>query len=185
MSEILTADEVEAIRQAGRLYSHLADKVVGRGPTRESDLAEIRDAIHKIQHAVMSQAAGRLWPDEYRLLGETLTGSTYGIRPHLPRTPEEEDRTARELAERYARENPVNTSSVLPEGLCGNKDDHEPHDVVTGSLAPYRCHADQSKRLPYAAERRRSAAWPKDKNGVPLPVPPRGESGVSKSSRGR
>lgn len=44
----------------------------------------------------------------------------------------------------------------LPVGLCGNKADHEPHDVTAGSLAPFHCSADQSARLPYAAERRRS-----------------------------
>ncbi len=41
-----------------------------------------------------------------------------------------------------------------PEGLCGNKADHEPHDVPESTVGPFRCHADQSMRLPYAAERR-------------------------------
>lgn len=44
----------------------------------------------------------------------------------------------------------------LPVGLCGDKGDHEPHDVLTGSLAPFRCSANQSTRLPHAAERRRN-----------------------------
>lgn len=43
----------------------------------------------------------------------------------------------------------------LPRGLCGYKLNHEGHLVTTGSLAPYWCHADQTKRLPYAAERAR------------------------------
>lgn len=33
----------------------------------------------------------------------------YGIRPHLPRTPEQ-DRAERELAERIVRENPLDPS---------------------------------------------------------------------------
>lgn len=43
----------------------------------------------------------------------------------------------------------------LPEGLCGNKEDHEPHRDRSKSLGLFWCHADQEKRLPYAAERRR------------------------------
>lgn len=43
----------------------------------------------------------------------------------------------------------------LPEGLCGNRDDHEPHQHEGGSLGTFMCHADQGRRLPYAAERRR------------------------------
>lgn len=44
---------------------------------------------------------------------------------------------------------------VLPRGLCANKDDHDPHAVLEGSLAPYWCSADQRERLPFAAEERR------------------------------
>lgn len=42
-----------------------------------------------------------------------------------------------------------------PHGLCGNKQDHEPHVYHSGSLGTFWCHADQVKRLPFAAERRR------------------------------
>lgn len=45
----------------------------------------------------------------------TGQGVVDGIRPHLPRTPEE-DCAARELAERYARDNPVDAADLLPEG---------------------------------------------------------------------
>lgn len=47
------------------------------------------------------------------------------------------------------------TSTMSQLGLCGIREDHEPHAVSTGSLSPYWCHADQSHRLPYAAEQRR------------------------------
>ena len=44
-----------------------------------------------------------------------------------------------------------------PVGLCGNRDDHEPHLVESAAVAgggPFWCHADQSKRLPYVLERK-------------------------------
>lgn len=44
----------------------------------------------------------------------------------------------------------------VPEGLCGNREDHDPHLVEFAPVAngPLWCHADQSRRLPYALERR-------------------------------
>lgn len=68
-SDLLTADEREAIRRAGHLYALIAGCIVGYGPTRKDDLAEIRAAIHVIQRAVESQAAARAYPREFRLLG--------------------------------------------------------------------------------------------------------------------
>lgn len=44
----------------------------------------------------------------------------------------------------------------LPLGLCADKSEHRPHLVSSGSLAPFWCTADQSERLPFAAERRRN-----------------------------
>lgn len=41
-----------------------------------------------------------------------------------------------------------------PNGLCGNKDDHAPHLVERAAIGTYWCHADQTKRLPWALERR-------------------------------
>lgn len=40
-------------------------------------------------------------------------------------------------------------------GLCADKEDHDPHLVLTGSLAPYWCTAIQSTREPFASEQRR------------------------------
>lgn len=42
-----------------------------------------------------------------------------------------------------------------PLGLCGKKTVHEPHPHESPTLGEFYCHADQSKRLPYAAEMRR------------------------------
>ena len=74
-TELLTKDEHEAITKAGQLYGLLC-RIVGTGPTRGADLNELIPHIHAIQQAVMSQAAGRAYPMEYRLLGETLRPSS-------------------------------------------------------------------------------------------------------------
>lgn len=63
----------------------------------------------------------------------------------------------REGARRYA-ESPKRELEAAPTvttGLCANRGDHDPHMVKTGSLAPYWCTADQSRREPYQSERRR------------------------------
>jgi hypothetical protein len=75
----LTEAEHKAVTLAGELFTHLARQVVGTGPTREADLRELAAHIHGIQHTVMSQAAARLYPGTYRLLGEVL-------RPEPPAT---------------------------------------------------------------------------------------------------
>lgn len=43
----------------------------------------------------------------------------------------------------------------LPQGLCGDREEHEPHRHESSSLGVFWCTADQSQRLPFAAERRR------------------------------
>lgn len=42
----------------------------------------------------------------------------------------------------------------LKNGLCGNRDEHEPHWFMMG-LDVVWCHADQTRRIPYALERSR------------------------------
>lgn len=44
---------------------------------------------------------------------------------------------------------------TLPDGLCSDREDHDPHIVTSGSLAPYKCTADQSTREPNASEKAR------------------------------
>lgn len=44
---------------------------------------------------------------------------------------------------------------AAPRGLCASREDHEPHIHDSGSLGVFWCHADQSKRVPFAAEKRR------------------------------
>jgi DNA-binding transcriptional regulator YhcF (GntR family) len=70
--DLLTPDEREAVRQAGQLYTLIADSVISDGPSRGDDLAEIRAAIHHIQRAVLAHAAARAYPHEFRLLGGVI-----------------------------------------------------------------------------------------------------------------
>ena len=80
-TELLTADECEAVRQAGLLYTFIAEHVVTDGPTRDDDLAELRAVIHVIQRTVLAQAAARFYPKEFRLLGgAVVAGSPQGPR---------------------------------------------------------------------------------------------------------
>ena len=65
---LLTPDEHEAVRQAGLLYTLIADRVMAEGPTRDDDLAEIRAAIRLLQRAVLVQAAARAHPREFACL---------------------------------------------------------------------------------------------------------------------
>lgn len=43
---------------------------------------------------------------------------------------------------------------TFPVGLCGNRDDHAPHLHDSTSFGRMWCEADQTKRLPFAMERR-------------------------------
>lgn len=58
----------------------------------------------------------------------------------------------------YVDGNNVRNLRMPPLGLCNNREDHEPHDVYEGSLAPFRCTANQTQREPYASEQRRANA---------------------------
>jgi hypothetical protein len=77
---MLTDAEREAVRLAGELYTHIAEKVCAHGLTREDDLAEVRASVHHVQHWVMAQAAARAYPGEFRLMGE-LAGGKLGDSP--------------------------------------------------------------------------------------------------------
>lgn len=65
---LLTADEHQAVEDAGQLYNLLC-RIVGHGPSRAGDLGELVGHVHGIQQAVLKQAAARAYPDRYRLLG--------------------------------------------------------------------------------------------------------------------
>lgn len=46
---------------------------------------------------------------------------------------------------------------LVGDGLCDNREDHKPHSYTSESLGRLRCHADQTRRQPYASEQRRVA----------------------------
>jgi hypothetical protein len=71
---VLTDAERQAVRMAGELYTFIARYVCGSGPTRDADLAEIAASVHDVQYRVTGQAAARLYPREFRLMGEVIGG---------------------------------------------------------------------------------------------------------------
>jgi hypothetical protein len=72
VTDPLTDDERKAVRLAGELYTFVADRVCGNGPTRDDDLAELRACVHHVQRLMMAQAAARAYPGELRLMGEIV-----------------------------------------------------------------------------------------------------------------
>lgn len=69
MNELLTMAEHRAMVLTSELWQALGI-VVGCGSSRQADLDELASHLHAIQTAVLAQAAGRAFPDLYRLLGE-------------------------------------------------------------------------------------------------------------------
>jgi hypothetical protein len=67
--------------------------------------------------------------------------------------PERQRRMDEALA---ALRSPTEVAAVagMPVGLCGNREDHEPHLHHSRSLGKFWCSADQETRLPYAADRK-------------------------------
>lgn len=71
MTDLLTDAERATLAKTVDLWHDLI-RVVGNGPTREADLDELVVHIHAIQRAVMANAAGRAYPEDFRRLGSTL-----------------------------------------------------------------------------------------------------------------
>jgi ABC-type nickel/cobalt efflux system permease component RcnA len=59
------------------------------------------------------------------------------------------------LAAHEAAHEAVLRGHNLPQGLCGDREEHEPHRHDSSSLGVFWCSADETQRLPFAAERRR------------------------------
>jgi uncharacterized membrane protein YcjF (UPF0283 family) len=68
---------------------------------------------------------------------------------------ERRERPERERKIREALEALEALAYGTPQGLCGNREEHEPHRHDSPSLGVFWCTADQMQRLPFAAERRR------------------------------
>jgi hypothetical protein len=54
------------------LVNVMCQEVIGRGPSRDGDVREFVSHVHGIQAAILAQAAGRAYPDRFRLLGATV-----------------------------------------------------------------------------------------------------------------
>lgn len=74
MDELLTDDEKEALDLTGRLVGLLGRIIAAGGEdSGYGDTTEVVFAIHILQRYVMSQAAARAYPQDYRLLGGRIT----------------------------------------------------------------------------------------------------------------
>lgn len=67
----------------------------------------------------------------------------------------ERERKIREALEALEALASVPPGSGMPQGLCGDREEHEPHRHDSSSLGVFWCTANQMERLPFAAERRR------------------------------
>lgn len=72
--EAETSDDLLTDLEKGTLgnLGHVAEAlgyIVGPGPTRTADLAELIGHVHVLQRAILAQAAARARPDLYRFLG--------------------------------------------------------------------------------------------------------------------
>ena len=72
MPDGLTDAELRAMDITVELVNVVCGEVIGRGVTRDHDVAEFVDKVHQIQALILSQAAGRAHPDRFRLLGEVI-----------------------------------------------------------------------------------------------------------------
>lgn len=70
--DLLSDAERQAMDLTVQLVNCVAQDVIGHGPTRDADIAEFVGQVHAIQNSILSQAAARAYPTEYRLLGEII-----------------------------------------------------------------------------------------------------------------
>lgn len=71
--EALTELELDVIRRLGLIWNDICN-IVGTELSREGDLNEAIVHIHALQQMIMSQAAGRAYPETLRLLGGHAAG---------------------------------------------------------------------------------------------------------------
>jgi hypothetical protein len=67
-AEPLTASEHHALDLTRQLANAMAG-IAASGSELRADWSEFTTHLHAIQHMIMSQAAARAYPDQYRLLG--------------------------------------------------------------------------------------------------------------------
>jgi hypothetical protein len=134
--------------------------LTGEGPERLGGIVVTRVPVRvqeAPERALVTLSALRDMASAYLLDGQTLyVGDDASGRPVVYTIVDwsERDR-ALVVARNHDQEDAPPSSPREParSGLCANRAEHAPHLVTEGSLAPYWCHADQSRRLPGAAER--------------------------------
>ena len=61
------------MRMTAELFNHMSQNVIGSNEVaRNADMPELAMHIHDLQRMIMSQAACRAFPNQYRLLGEVI-----------------------------------------------------------------------------------------------------------------
>lgn len=66
----LTVAEIEAMDLLTTFWRKMEHEVIGHEDTRHQDMSELVIHIHALQQAIMSQVASRIYPMQYRALGE-------------------------------------------------------------------------------------------------------------------
>lgn len=69
---LLAPAELRAMDITVDLVHVVCQEIIGRGPTRAADINEFVMHIHCVQQTILSQAAGRAYPDRFRLLGTVI-----------------------------------------------------------------------------------------------------------------
>lgn len=71
-TEVLTEPEQRAIAHLVDFVNVMSTEVIGQGPSRGGDIAELIDKVHQLQAVIMAQACARAMPDQFRLLGDAV-----------------------------------------------------------------------------------------------------------------
>ncbi len=74
--DLLTEAEHRAMDLTVQLWNLLCREIIGNGPSRPGDVQELARDLHVIQERILAQAAGRAYPDRYRLLGGSVREAT-------------------------------------------------------------------------------------------------------------
>lgn len=65
----LSADELVVLDKITEVHAFIRDRVMADGESRSSHMRDVTFYVHGLQTIIMSQAAARAYPDEFRMLG--------------------------------------------------------------------------------------------------------------------
>lgn len=82
-AEPMTDAEHRAMDLTAELVNLMCSEVIGHGAARDGDVAELVADIHRIQHRILRQAAGRAYPDRYRMLGGDPPAPAVQVPPQV------------------------------------------------------------------------------------------------------